>query len=188
MSPLDRSVRLFFINFHISYQLGNRQPYTSCPNPGNFMTNLRRRTTNRKIGNFEAIEKDNPAIPIDVVPPSTNPPRRIEREASSLRRPYKIRRRGHRLDVPSMLNLLLASGVGMQISITPEDESVSRVVSTNNLIAKWMELQSWTLLVGRTLGEELERTTTVVVRKLKTEPAESANFLKASLDVMEAFK
>jgi len=76
----------------------------------------------------------------------------------------------------------------MQISITLEDESVLRVVSTNNLIAKWMELQSWTLLVGRTLGEELERTTTVVVRKLKTELAESANFLKASLDVMEAFK
>lgn len=49
-------------------------------------------------------------------------------------------------------------------------------------------LQSRALVVGRTLGEELEKTFFVVLTKLKTEMAESTSPLKATLEAMEAFK
>jgi len=86
-----------------------------------------------------------------------------------------------------MLNLHLQVASGVQISLSPEDESVLAVVPIS-LITKLMELQSQSLLVGRTLGEELERTTVVVVTKLKTELEESTSSLKTTLETMGALK
>jgi len=51
-----------------------------------------------------------------------------------------------------------------------------------------MELQNRVLVVGQTLGEELERTTTTVATKPKNELVESISSLKATLEAMEAFK
>jgi len=76
----------------------------------------------------------------------------------------------------SMLNPLLEVVSGLHIEMTPEDESVLAFVPTNNLIAEWMELHKRSLVVGRTLGEELERDTRVVTKQ-KNELAESTTLL-----------
>ena len=76
---------------------------------------------------------------------------------------------------------------GMQIDMSPEDESVLMVAHTNILVSELMELQSRALVVDFTLREELERTTTVVT-KVKNELAESTSLLKATLEAMEALK
>jgi len=89
---------------------------------------------------------------------------------------------------PSVLNPHLQVASGVQISISPEDESVLAAIPTNNLISELMELHSLSLLVSRALQEELERTTTVVVAKLKTELAESASSLKITLETMGPLK
>ncbi|KAL9315834.1 hypothetical protein ACSQ67_016835 [Phaseolus vulgaris] len=51
----------------------------------------------------------------------------------------------------------------------PEEESFLAVVPINNLIPELIELRVGHSVVGRTLGEELERTTTMVIPKLKTQ-------------------
>ena len=76
------------------------------------MTNLRRQTTNRKIGNFEAIEKDNLAIPIDVVPPSTNPPPANRKRGRPAKTTLQNTEAGSSSRQPSMLNLLLQVASG----------------------------------------------------------------------------
>lgn len=87
-----------------------------------------------------------------------------------------------------MLNSHLQVAPGVQISLSPEDESVLAVVPTSNLISELMELQSWSLLVNRTLGEEIERTTTVVVTKIKIELAESTSSSKTTLEEMRTLE
>ena len=67
----------------------------------------------------------------------------------------------------------------MEFDLLLEDESVLAVVPTSNLIEELFELKSRTTLVGKTLGEEMKRTNTTLVSKLKAELAESANSLKA---------
>jgi len=71
----------------------------------------------------------------------------------------------------------------MKISLSLEDESVLGAMPIRSLITKLMELQSRSLLVGRTLGEELERIV-VVVPKLKNKLVESTSLLKTTLQTM----
>jgi len=70
-----------------------------------------------------------------------------------------------------MLDPFLQMVSGMKIAILPKDESVLAVVPSKNLIAELMELEICVLVVNWSLGEELERTTTVVVPKLKMDLA-----------------
>lgn len=75
---------------------------------------------------------------------------------------------------------------GVQIGLLSENESVLAVVPTINLIVELIELQNRNMVVGKTLGEELEMTKTMAVPKLKMELAESGNSLKATLEAVEA--
>jgi len=87
-----------------------------------------------------------------------------------------------------MLDPQLQLAQGVHVAMSPEEESILAVVPANNLINELLMLQSCALVVGLTFGEELERTTTVVVSKLKTELVESTSSLKATLEAMESFK
>ena len=80
------------------------------------------------------------------------------------------------------------TSTSIHVAMSPKEESVIAVVPTNNLIMKFIELQSRALVVGHTLGEEVERTTIVVVTKLKTELAEPSSSLKAMLEAMRALE
>jgi len=74
----------------------------------------------------------------------------------------------------------------MQFDLLPEDEGILAAISTRNLIEELVEMKSWATAVGKTLGEELNRTSTILVPKLRAELEESTNSLKAALEAVEA--
>ena len=73
----------------------------------------------------------------------------------------------------------------MQFELRPEDEGVLAAIPTKDLIEELVELQSRVTIVGKALGDELNRTQTVVVPKLKAELEESANSLKSAIEMTE---
>jgi len=119
---------------------------------GNFMTSLRCQAANRKISNFKAIERGNLVVPVDVIPPSTNAPPLSRKRGFPTKMVQQNAEAGSSSQQPSMLNPLLQMVLGVQIAITPKDESVLATVPTKNLISEWIELQSRTLVVGKILG------------------------------------
>jgi len=153
------------------------------PALGDFMSQLRCQTSNRKISSFETVGKGNSIVPVDVIPLTTVVPPVNQKRGRRIRQSNKMQSRQ-----PSMLNSLLQVAQGVQIGMSLEDESVLVVAPTSNLISELMKLQNWEVVVDRTLGEELERTITTVVTKLKNELTESTSSLKATLEAMEAFK
>jgi len=74
-----------------------------------------------------------------------------------------------------MLNPSLQVAQALEFDLLPEDESVLTVVPTSNRIEELFELQSRGTLVGKTLGEELKRSNTLLVPKQKVKLTESAN-------------
>jgi len=134
------------------------------------------------------IGRGNPVVLVDVNPPSTNVPlvnRKRDHPTKAVQSNVEVESSFRQ---PLMLNPLLRVVQDVQIGLLPEDESVLAAGPTNALILELVEIKSRALVVGRMLGKELEMTTTMVVPKLKTELAEFASSLKASLDAMEAFK
>jgi len=85
-----------------------------------------------------------------------------------------------------MLSLSMQVAQAVQFNLLPEDEGVMAAIPTRNLIEELVELQIRVIVVGKTLGEELNRTTTVLVPKLRAEWEELTNSLKAALEVVEA--
>jgi len=78
--------------------------------------------------------------------------------------------------------LQLAQGV--QIALTSEKESILATVPTHDLVTELVELHNHAIVIGRTLGEELERNLTTMVAKLKANLNESSNSLNTTLDAM----
>jgi len=74
----------------------------------------------------------------------------------------------------------------VQFDLLPEDEGVLAAIPTRNLIEELVELQSRATIVGKTHGEEFNKTSTIVVPKLTAELEESTNLLKAALESVEA--
>jgi len=119
-------------------------------------------------------------------------------------RPKKLKKRGkparsHRhstpqpaLDVGSSSSLLLSEHLhlarGVQIACTPEEEIIYAAALVDDLVSTMVEMMSITLVVGRTLGNELERNSAVVLAKLKAELNESSNSLKVTLEAMGSLK
>jgi len=85
-----------------------------------------------------------------------------------------------------MLNPSLQLEQTLQFDLLPEDKSVLTTIPIENLIKEQVEFQSRATVVGKTLGEELKRTSTMLVPRLRMKLAESANSLKATLETTEA--
>jgi len=152
------------------------------PALSNFVSNLKRQAANMKIGSFEMVGKGNSVILVDVVPASALVPLAVSRKMG---RPPKaqagVELRSSFVRQSSMLNPSLQVAQALKFDLRPEDESVLAVVPTANLIEELLELQSLAVVVGKTLGEKLKRTSMVLVLKLKTELAKSANSFKATV-------
>jgi len=76
----------------------------------------------------------------------------------------------------------------MQFELCPEDEGVLAAIPTKDLIEELVELQSRAIVVIKALGDELNRTQTVVVPKLKAELEESTSSLKSAIKTTEICK
>ncbi|KAK7364579.1 hypothetical protein VNO80_13316 [Phaseolus coccineus] len=86
----------------------------------------------------------------------------------------------------SMLSPYLPMAQAMQFSLSPEEESILAAAPTNDLIKELVDLQCRDTVVGKTLGEELTRTSVILVPKLKIELAELAKSLQEALATVEA--
>jgi len=87
-----------------------------------------------------------------------------------------------------MLYPSLQVAQALEFDLLPEDESLLVVVPTGDQIVELVELQGWGTLVGKTLGEELKRTNTVLVPRLKAELVKLVNSLKAATTTVEECK
>jgi len=85
----------------------------------------------------------------------------------------------------TMLGSLMRVASTMQFELRPEDEGVLATIPTKDLIKELVELQSRATVVGRAIGDELSRTQTVVVPKLKAELEESTLSLKNIIKTAE---
>jgi len=74
----------------------------------------------------------------------------------------------------------------MQFDLCLEDEGVLVAIATKDLVEELVELQCRVVVVGRTIGDELNRTQSVVVPKLKAKLEDSALSLKNALEVADA--
>jgi len=114
------------------------------PSLGNLMTNLRRQMANKKITSFEAVRKENSVMSIDMVPLQAIAPHVAKKRG----RPAKTARlnveAGPSARRPSMLSPLLEVVSGVQIDMTPKDESILAVVPTTT----WSQ-SGWSYRVGR---------------------------------------
>jgi len=150
-----------------------------------FKSNLKRQVTVRKLNNLVGVGKgkadvEEIAPPVAVVAPAIN------------------RKRGHPPKVQASVEVGLSSGrpltmlgssmqvaSAMQFELCLEDEGVLAAIPTKDLIEELVELHSRATIVGKALGDELNRTQTMVVPKLKAKLEESANSLKSAIETAE---
>jgi len=85
---------------------------------------------------------------------------------------------------PSILGKHLQLAQGIQVGMTLEEESIISAISTNDLVEGMAKMLSWSLMVTRTLGDELKRNSAFVMAKLKAKLDESSNSLKSTLEAM----
>ena len=86
----------------------------------------------------------------------------------------------------TMLGLSIRVAPTMQFDLCLEDEGVLVAIATKDLVEELVELQCRVVVVGRTIGDELNRTQSVVVPKLKAKLEDSALSLKNALEVADA--
>jgi len=76
----------------------------------------------------------------------------------------------------------------LQVELTAEENEVFSTIPTTKLMVETLELQSRALIASRTVVEELERVTTVIVPRLKKEVTEANQASKVSTEMAEKLK
>ena len=85
----------------------------------------------------------------------------------------------------SMLGLSVRVAPTMQFDLRPEDEGVLSTVPCLDLIEEMVEVQCRAAFVSRAIGDELKRTKTVSIPKLKKQLSDSAVSLKEALKAIK---
>jgi len=146
------------------------------------MNSLKRQATNWKLGSLIAVGKDKVIVPVEAAPanaPFLPVPNQKRGRPSKAQASVGVGQSSIRQS--SMLGPSLQLAQAVQFDLLPKDEGVLAAIPTENLIEELVGLQSRATIVGKALGEELKRTSTVLVPKLRTELAKSVNSLKVAL-------
>jgi len=155
------------------------------PALSNFMSNLKRQVVGRKLSSLTGIEKEKADVeeivsPVAVATPAVNRKRGHPPKAQAS---FEV---GPSSGRPlTMLGSSMRVASAMQFELRPEDEGVLVAIPTKDLIEELVELQSRATVVGRVIGDELNRTQTVVVPKLKAKLEESIVSLKSAIEAAE---
>jgi len=86
----------------------------------------------------------------------------------------------------TMLGLSIKVTPTMQFDLRPDDEGVLVAIPTKDLVEELVELQCRATVVGRAIGDELNKTQSVVVPKLKAKLDDSALSLKNAMEAADA--
>ena len=117
-------------------------------------------------------------------PISTEQPPNPKKRGRLVQVPQPCTEVGSSFYSPSTLGERLQLARGVQVEITPEEESILAVAPTSVLVSGLIEILSHSLVVSRMLGSALERNLTTIMVKLKEKMDESSNSVKVTLDVM----
>ena len=146
------------------------------------MSNLKRQVVARKLSNLAGVGKGKADVE-EIAPPVAAATPAVNRKRG---RPPKVQASvevGLSSDGPlTMLGSSMQVASAMQFDLHPEDEGVLVVIPTKDLIEELVELQSRATIVGKALGDELNRTQTVMVSKLKAKLEESVSSLKSVIE------
>jgi len=139
------------------------------PALSSFMNSPKRQATNQKLGSLIASGKDKVVISIEVAPisPVVN---RKRGQPSKAQADVGVGQSSIRK--PSMISPSLQLAQAVQFNLLLEDEGVLAAIPTRNFIEELVKLQSRSTVVSKALGEELKRTSAMLVPKLRTELAE----------------
>jgi len=147
------------------------------------MNTLKRQAKKSNISALDGIAPSSTELEVMPVEPAAAPVQGKKRG-----RPAKAPRSeaGTSSESPvSMLGLSVRVAPTMQFDLRPEDEGVLSVVPCLDLIEEKVELQCRATVVSRAIGDELKRTKTVFIPKLKKQLSDSAVSLKEALKAVD---
>jgi len=153
----------------------------------NLFKQLKIQVAKRQKGSLELLGEGTSTPIVDVVPPMTalqpsNPKKRDRPTKAS----HPRMETGSSSSSPSVFGERLQLAQGVQVAMTPKEESIIAAISISDLVVGLAEMLIHSLMVTRMLGGELERNSVVVVAKLKSQLDESSSSLKSTLKAMGA--
>jgi len=157
------------------------------PKSVNILKQLKRQAAKRKKRSLEVLGAGTSTPILDVVPQvATLQPSNPKKRGRSAKTSHPRIEIGSSSYSPSVLVERLQLAQGVQVAMKTEEESIPITISTSDLVAELTKMLSRSLVVSRTLGNELEMHSSTLVAKLKVELDESSSSLKSTLEAIES--